>query len=65
VPDPAAVASAWIAASPNLLEVLDWHRGLCGACQPGRHCAEYGEIIAEYGAGPFGTAVFWPDGERM
>lgn len=57
----AAEASAWIAASPNLIDVLGWHRRLCG-CGPGEHCAEYAEIIAEYGAGPAGSAVFWPDG---
>lgn len=56
----AAEASRWIAASPNLTVVLDWHRRLHG-CGPGEHCAEYAGIIEEYGAGPSGSAVFWPD----
>lgn len=60
-----AVASEWIAASPNLVDVLTWHRGLCSSCSPARYCGEYSEIIAEYGAGTFGASVFYPDGERM
>lgn len=57
-----AQAAAWIAASPHLIDVLDWHKGLCGTCGPDRRCGEYHEIIAEYGAGENGTAVFWPEG---
>ena len=60
-----AVAAEWIAAAPNLLEVLDWHRGLCEGCGAGGGCAERREIIDEYGAGEFGAAVFYPDGVRM
>lgn len=60
-----AAASAWIAVSPNLLDVLAWHQDLCPACGPGGKCAEYREIVDEYGAGVYGAAVFWPDGERM
>jgi hypothetical protein len=59
----AAIASAWIARSPSLLDVLAWHRGLCEACTPSRSCGERGEIIAEYGAGPYGSAVFYPAAE--
>jgi hypothetical protein len=55
-----AAASAWIAASPNMIVVLDWHRGLCGTCGVGRLCAEYREILAEYGAGEYGATVFSP-----
>jgi hypothetical protein len=57
----AAQAAAWIAASPHLIDVLDWHQRLCGTCGPGRGCGEYREIIAEYGAGEHGAAVFWPE----
>ena len=58
---PAAVASEWIAASPPLLAVLDWHVDLCPGCVRGRpKCAEFREILAEYGAGPSGSAVFFP-----
>jgi hypothetical protein len=57
-----AEASKWIAASPNLVDVLAWHRGLCKTCTGTRMCAEYAEIICEYGAGVHGSAVFWPDG---
>ena len=56
-----AEASAWIAASPNMIDVLGWHEDLCETCKLGRKCAEYGEIIAEYGAGPYGSVVFFPD----
>ncbi len=56
-----AEAQAWIAASPHLIDVLEWHQGLCGACGGLRHCPEYGEIITEYGAGTYGTSVFTPD----
>ena len=55
-----AIASAWIAASPHILDVLDWHKGLCETCSTGGRCAERAEIIDEYGAGPYGAAVFWP-----
>jgi len=66
--DAAAEAAAWIAASPNLIDVLTWHAGLCETCgnrTPGtlRRCAEYTEIIEEYGAGPYGSAVFFPVAE--
>lgn len=54
-------ASAWIAVSPNMIDVLGWHEDLCGACALGRKCGEYQEIIAEYGAGPYGASVFYPD----
>lgn len=54
----AAIASSWIAAAPCIIEVLDWHKGLHG-CEPG--CLERMEIVAEYGAGPYGAAVFFPE----
>lgn len=55
-----AAASAWIAASPNLIDVLTWHQQQCGACGTARKCGEYHEILAEYGAGQYGAAVFYP-----
>lgn len=56
-----AIASEWIAVSPDLIEVLDWHTDLCGTCRPGGgKCAEFREIISEYGAGETGAAVFFP-----
>jgi hypothetical protein len=58
----AAQVQAWVNESPHLIDVLDWHQRLCGACSGLRHCLEWGEILSEYGAGPHGTAVFWPDG---
>ena len=54
------LARDWIAVSPHLIDVLDWHRRLCGGCDGLRHCPEYHEIIAEYGAGVYGIAVFSP-----
>ena len=56
-----AETEAWIAAAPPLIEVLDWHERLCGACRPLRSCPERAEIIAEYGAGEYGIAVFFPE----
>lgn len=58
-----AAVPAWLAAAPPLPGILSWHRGLCGACGPEWLCDEYREIIAEYGAGPYGAAVFWPEGQ--
>lgn len=56
-----AIVSAWIAVSPRLAVVLGWHQDRCPACEPfTRHCAEYHEILAEYGAGPSGPAAFFP-----
>lgn len=55
-----AAATAWIAASPNLIDVLTWHQQLCAACGTGRKCGEYHEILTEYGAGPYGATVFHP-----
>lgn len=57
-----AIASAWIAGAPNLIIVLLWHLRLCGTCGPECRCAEYHEILEEYGAGPYGAAVFFPAG---
>lgn len=57
-PSADALASAWIAESPCIIDVLDWHKGLHG-CDPG--CAERMEIVAEYGAGPYGSSVFFPE----
>jgi hypothetical protein len=56
-----AIASALVAASPNLITVLDWHTGLCPSCERGQpKCAEYAEILDEYGAGARGATVFFP-----
>jgi hypothetical protein len=57
-----AEASRWIGESPHILDVLDWHRSACRACTDTLRCAEYGEIICEYGAGEAGAAVFFPAG---
>lgn len=63
--DATAAASAWIGRSPTLIGALDWHVGLCPACDGTRFCAEYTEIICEYGAGPYGAAVFFPDERKQ
>lgn len=57
-----AAAAAWIAVSPHLIDVLTWHEGLCGTCGWARKCGEYQEILSEYGAGEYGTSVFYPVG---
>jgi hypothetical protein len=56
----AAEVARWVAMSPHLSDVLDWHRSLCSVCGPFRPCAEYDEIISEYGAGAYGISVFYP-----